>query len=198
VYRAYLVYCVCTVTDFSAAEKDRSVQFCMRVRILSGQVFSHYGGRRSKVNVTRNKKTRLALPTPTRMRTNGMRSLQAHAAAACGTGGRAHFLAGEGWHRRRRAARLVRGFGITHDTCWAFGTGAGRRCLRAYGGICVLQACWRTCCLKAKFHYASWFEAGSKLVADRFEAGRWSPTSFKPVCDQLRTSFEPERTGIWL
>jgi len=29
-------------------------------------------------------------------------------------------------------------------------------------------------CVKAKFHYASWFEAGSKLVAD-----------------QLRTSFEP-------
>jgi len=28
--------------------------------------------------------------------------------------------------------------------------------------------------LKAKFHYASWFEAGSKLVGD-----------------QLRTSFEP-------
>ena len=55
---------------------------------------------------------------------------------------------------------------------------------------------------KAKFHYASWFEAGSKLVADRFnansitlsgsklvrsrvEAGSklvrsWSPTSFEP------------------
>jgi len=26
--------------------------------------------------------------------------------------------------------------------------------------------------VKAKFHYAIWFEAGSKLVADRFEAGR--------------------------
>jgi len=25
--------------------------------------------------------------------------------------------------------------------------------------------------LKVKFHYARWFEAGSKLVADRFEAG---------------------------
>ena len=40
--------------------------------------------------------------------------------------------------------------------------------------------------LKAKFRYASWFEAGSKLVADRFVAV-W----FEPVCDQLRTSFEP-------
>jgi len=46
----YLVYCVfcllcflfflCTVTDFSAAEKDRGVKFCMRVGPLSGQVFS--------------------------------------------------------------------------------------------------------------------------------------------------------------
>jgi len=36
----YLVYCmyvclfVCTVTDFSAAEKDRGVKFCTRVRLL--------------------------------------------------------------------------------------------------------------------------------------------------------------------
>jgi len=45
------------------------------------------------------------------------------------------------------------------------------------------------CCflLKAKFHYDSWFEAGWKLVADRFEAGR----RFEPVYDQLPTSFEP-------
>ena len=35
----YSVYClfVCTVTDFSAAEKGRGVKFCMRVRLLSGQ-----------------------------------------------------------------------------------------------------------------------------------------------------------------
>jgi len=47
---------------------------------------------------------------------------------------------------------------------------------------------------KAKFHYASWFEAGSKHVRS------WSPTSFEAdsvmefgfehVCDQLRISFE--------
>ena len=46
----YLVYCalvilfvchfVCTVTDFSAAEKARGVKFCMRVGLLSRQVFS--------------------------------------------------------------------------------------------------------------------------------------------------------------
>ena len=55
-------------------------------------------------------------------------------------------------------------------------------------------------------HYAIWGEAGSKLVADRFETGRRPPSNlsatsfepdsvmefcFEPVCDQLRTSFEP-------
>jgi len=33
----------CTVTDFSAAEKDIGVKLCTRVRLLSGQVFSHFG-----------------------------------------------------------------------------------------------------------------------------------------------------------
>ena len=33
----------CTVTDFSAAEKDRGVKFCTRAGLLSGQVFSHFG-----------------------------------------------------------------------------------------------------------------------------------------------------------
>jgi len=60
--------------------------------------------------------------------------------------------------------------------------------------------------LKARFHYASWIEPGSKLVADRleakfhyairFEAGRSRPpTSFegsKLVGGRLRTSFEPD------
>jgi len=58
-------------------------------------------------------------------------------------------------------------------------------------------ACHRllNCYLKAKFHYASWFEAGSKLVADRFEAKFhytiWFEAGLKLVGDQLRTSFEP-------
>jgi len=43
--------------------------------------------------------------------------------------------------------------------------------------------------VKAKFHYASWFEAGSKLMRSRFEAGS------KLVGDQLRTK---DRNGIWL
>ena len=44
--------------------------------------------------------------------------------------------------------------------------------------------------LKAKFHYAMWFEAGLKLVADRFEACRrpasnLSATSFESASNQL-------------
>ena len=34
---------LCTVTDFSAAEKDRGVKLCMLVRLLSEQVFSYFG-----------------------------------------------------------------------------------------------------------------------------------------------------------
>ena len=48
----YIVYCVflfifcffvCTVTDFSAAEKARGAKFCTHVGLLSGQVFSPFG-----------------------------------------------------------------------------------------------------------------------------------------------------------
>jgi len=50
----YLVYCVfvchfgfclflCTVTDFSAAEKAKDVRYCTRVGLLSRQVFSTFG-----------------------------------------------------------------------------------------------------------------------------------------------------------
>ena len=42
VYSAFVVF-VCTVTDFSSAENDRGVKFRTRVRLLSGQVFCHYG-----------------------------------------------------------------------------------------------------------------------------------------------------------
>ena len=48
---------------------------------------------------------------------------------------------------------------------------------------------------KARFHYAIWFEAGSKLVADRFEAkfhyAIWFEVGRRPASNQLRTSFEP-------
>ena len=42
------------------------------------------------------------------------------------------------------------------------------------------------CSVKAKFHYLGWFKAGSKLVADRFEAGR------RPASNLSATSFEPD------
>jgi len=37
------LFFVCTVTDFSAAEKDRGMKFCMHVQLLSRQVFSQFG-----------------------------------------------------------------------------------------------------------------------------------------------------------
>jgi len=37
------LFVFCTVTDFSAAEKNRGVKLCMLVRLLSGQVFSNFG-----------------------------------------------------------------------------------------------------------------------------------------------------------
>ena len=43
--------------------------------------------------------------------------------------------------------------------------------------------------VKAKFHYAIWFEAGRRQVRS------WLATSLKPVCDQFRTSY---LNGIWL
>ena len=33
---------LCTVTDFSVAEKDNGVKFCLLVRLLSGTSFSHF------------------------------------------------------------------------------------------------------------------------------------------------------------
>jgi len=39
----FVILFVCTVTDFSATEKDRGVKFCMRVGLLSRQVFSPFG-----------------------------------------------------------------------------------------------------------------------------------------------------------
>ena len=46
--------------------------------------------------------------------------------------------------------------------------------------------------LKAKFHYASWFGAGSKLVRSRIPLRYLVRTSFEPASNQVRTSFEPD------
>ena len=49
VFVCHFVFChlvcrfVCTVTDFSAAEKARAVKFCIHVGLLSGQVFYPFG-----------------------------------------------------------------------------------------------------------------------------------------------------------
>jgi len=55
-----------------------------------------------------------------------------------------------------------------------------------YGLIQSLKfSCAKPFSGKAKFHYASWFEADHRQVRSL------SATSFEPVCDQLRISFEP-------
>jgi len=38
-----VIHFVCTVTEFSAAEKHRGVKFCLRVPLLSGISFCHFG-----------------------------------------------------------------------------------------------------------------------------------------------------------
>jgi len=43
VFYTVCLFFVCPVMNFSAAEKDRGVKFCVLVRLLSGQVFSHFG-----------------------------------------------------------------------------------------------------------------------------------------------------------
>jgi len=42
-YILFVSLFLCTVTDFSAAEKGRGMKFCMRVGLLSRQVFSTFG-----------------------------------------------------------------------------------------------------------------------------------------------------------
>jgi len=89
----------------------------MRVGLHSGQVLD------AKGQGHQGQKTRLALRSPTRLAYEWY--VLAASGCCCGTGGRAHFLAGEGWHRWRRAPTVVRRFGITHNARWAFGTGGG-------------------------------------------------------------------------
>jgi len=52
--------------------------------------------------------------------------------------------------------------------------------------------------VKAKFHYASWFEAGSKLVADRFEAKSHYAIWFEPASNQLRTNYSVLEFGFYI
>jgi len=51
--------------------------------------------------------------------------------------------------------------------------------------------------IKAKFHYASWFEADSKLVADRFEAGRRQATNLSVISFEPASVMEFGFSGEW-
>jgi len=74
---------VCTVTDFSAAEKVRGVKFCVRVRLLSGMSFSHFGehwlagnhGGGNSLRYFRDERSRAPMPTDgSRRRSLGIRN----------------------------------------------------------------------------------------------------------------------------
>ena len=58
----------CTVTDFSAAGKARGVKFFMHVGLLSIQVFSHFGGQRSRSPGTKKNALSAAKPHPPSVR----------------------------------------------------------------------------------------------------------------------------------
>ena len=85
---------LCTVTDFSAAEKDSGMSSRVLVRLLSGQVFSHFG---------------------------------------------------ELWLTWSHGGGITSGMSYMAIAVrqWVLGAAPSRKAV--YGGICVLQACWRTC-----------------------------------------------------
>ena len=62
------------------------------------------------------------------------------------------------------------------------------QCVRTWTLTASRRSALSECFLKAKFHYASWFEAGSTLVRSWFEPDSviWNLAS-----NQLRTSCEP-------
>ena len=132
------LFVFCTVADFSAAEIDTSVKSCTRVRLLSRPVFSHFGGQRSKVKVTMDKKARLALPRPTRL------AYERYALAATVMQQQRAAAADERIYWRPRGDGVQRcSLGIrNYARCSAGIRNWGRRRrLSLYGVICVLQAC---------------------------------------------------------
>jgi len=46
--------------------------------------------------------------------------------------------------------------------------------------------------VKAKFHYASWIEAGRRQIRSQIPLRYLVRTSFEPASNQLRTSSEPD------
>ena len=82
------MFFVCTVTDFSAAKKGSGVKLRMLVRLLSGQVFSHFG------------ELRLAWSHGGGI-TSGMSYIQI-AVGPRSSGGRRGSICSRNWGRRRR------------------------------------------------------------------------------------------------
>jgi len=127
----YLVSCVfvcffclfvCTVTDFSVAEKARGMKFCMRVGLLSRQVFSLL----AKIDSWGVTEAAL-LP--------GWMSLWSSIWMTCSyeiVFGWPMCIPGSKYQSQRR--------GLVGSRNW------GQRCrLRPYGGVCILQACCFFC-----------------------------------------------------
>ena len=111
-----------TVTDFSAAEKYSGVKVCMHVRLLSGQVFSRYGGQRSRSPGTKNVLS-AAKPHPASVR------------MVCP---RYKWLL----LRHRWTSAFRGGRGVTSAVACTEARNWGRRCrLRPCGGASVLEAC---------------------------------------------------------
>ena len=86
----------------------------------------------------------LALPRPTRLAYECMHSLQ----MPCSSRGQVHFLVAEGWWR---AVMLVGDSELRTRLRGHSELGAAAS-TKAKGGICILEACWRTCCYSCGFY----------------------------------------------
>jgi len=87
----------------------------------------------------------LSLRSPTRLPYEWY--ARATSRCCCGANGRAHLVAGEGWVTSAVVCTEARNWGR-----W--------RRLRPYGGICLLQACWRICFFLVDGYEYSWSLCG--------------------------------------
>jgi len=101
--------------DFSAAEKARGVKFCMHVGLLSGQVFSPLGEDWLAGSHRGGGITSHIMRCCYEILFRWVMPIPRH----------------KYWSQRQRWVGI--------RNWWR------RRPLRPYGGVCVLQACWRTC-----------------------------------------------------
>ena len=124
----YLVYCmfVCTIADLSAAEKDRGMKFCMHVRLLSWQIF-HFGE---------------------------LWLVGSHGGGI--TSGMSYIHIAPGKKMPTYKSHLGKNWQDSLGnqnwpwlSVWGSQNWGRRHRVRPYGGICILQACWCTCCFKS-------------------------------------------------